>query len=137
MAAREASVPDLVAPAERYGLSPAETAETLSTACATKATLVDVVRGRCDGDMPATVEACAAVLPPDDVADELDPDPVVTSLAAARSGGDVEFEQLRDDLGAPSKSSTLDITTDDGLIAALDAAGLRGDDLGLERDGRE
>ena len=85
VAVREASVPDLVALSERYGLSPAETAETLSTACATPATLVHVVHGRCDGDMPATLEACAAVLPPGDVADELGRDPVVTSLAAARS----------------------------------------------------
>ena len=85
VAVREASVPDLVALSERYGLSPAETAETLSTACATPATLVHVVHGRCDGDMPATLEACAAVLPPGDVADELGRDPVVTSLAAART----------------------------------------------------
>ena len=102
------------------------------------ATLVHVVHGRCDGDMPATLEACAAVLPPGDVADELGRDPVVTSLAAARSGGaGDEFEQLRDDLGAPSESSALDITTDHGLVAALDAAGARHDDLGLERDERE
>ena len=51
VAVREASVPDLVALSERYGLSPAETAETLGTACATPATLVHVVHGRCDGDM--------------------------------------------------------------------------------------
>ncbi len=87
--------------------------------------------------MPATLEACAAVLLPGDVADELGRDPVVASLAAARSGDVDEFEQLRDDLGAPSESSALDITTDHGLVAALDAAGARRDDLGLERDERE
>ena len=101
---REASVPDLVALSERYGLSPTETAEALSTACATPATLVHVIHDRCDADMPATLEACAAVLRPDDVADAFDRDSVVTSLAAARSSGDVdEYEQLRDDLGRSSK----------------------------------
>ena len=58
VAAREASVPDLVALSERYGLSPAETAEVLVAACAPPAVVTDVVLARCDGDVAATVEAC-------------------------------------------------------------------------------
>ena len=46
-------------------------------------------------------------LPPGGVADaELGRDPVVTSLVAARSGDVDGFEQLRDDLGAPSELGT-------------------------------
>ena len=62
-------------------------------------------------------------------------DPVVISLDTPRIID--ELAQLRDVLGDPSATrSGVDITTDAGLIAALDAAGTR-DDLGLERDGRE
>ena len=62
----------------------------------------------------------------------------MTSLAAAPAAAtSTSSSSCATPSATPSESSALDITTDDGLIAALDAAGARRDDLGLERDGRE
>ena len=139
VAAREASVADLVALSERYGLSPAETAEALATACATPTLVANVVDERCDGDLAATVDACAAVLRRRrrraGAARRSRRRP--SARPPATRGIDDEFAQLRAALGDPPTAHAVDVTTDDGLLAALDAAGAGRDDLGLERDGRE
>ena len=62
-------MPDLVSLSERYGMSPAETASALSTACAPTPMLVRTVHERCEGELAATVDACAAVLSADAVMD--------------------------------------------------------------------
>src|SRR5215207_8120977 len=67
VAVREASVPDLGTLSERYGLSPAETAQTLSAACASPTVVAHVVLGRCDADVAATIEGCGSVLSADEV----------------------------------------------------------------------
>ena len=142
-AAREASLPDLVVLSERYGLSPAETAEVLVAACAPPTVVTHVVHGRCDGDVAATIEACRSVLDPDATERALRHEPIVVradrlAIAADPAGVDGdEYAQLRDALGEPAAPTALAIASDEGLLAALDAAGARRDGLGLERDGRE
>ena len=131
-AAREASLPDLVALSERYGLSPAETAEVLATSCAPPEVVTLVVHRRCDGDDTATIDACRSVLDPEVTERALRSETVVAEPTALRSpsappevDGD-EYAQLRDALGEPADASTAPaISTDEGLIAALDAAGAR------------
>jgi hypothetical protein len=143
-AAREASLPDLVALSERYGLSPVETAEVLATACAPPDVVTHVVHRRCDGDDAATIEACRSVLDPGVTERALRNETAVPQPTALRSPdatpevADDEYAQLRDALGDPADASAAPaISTDEGLIAALDAAGTGRDDRGLERDGRE
>jgi hypothetical protein len=138
-AVREASVPDLVALSERYGLSPAETAAALVTACAPPSVTAHVVQRRCDGDVDATIDACRPVLDPEATQRALDADPVVAELTAVPvpAAAADEYGQLRDALGDPSGGASAALSTDEGLLAALDAVGVGRDDPGLERGGRE
>ena len=110
VAVREASRPDLVALSERFGLSPTETAQTLAVACASPTVLANVVADRCDGDLDATVAACAAVLQPDAVERALHDKPVVTALAVFGPGIDEtdQLDQLRAALGDPDHRAAAD-----------------------------
>ena len=125
---------------ERYGLSPGETAEVLATACAPPEVVVQVVLRRCDGDQHATVEACRPVLDPHLIARALRDDPVLsepTPLHPIDPNAD-EFDRLRDALGEPADPPAgAAISTDEGLIAALDAAAAGRAEIGLERAGHE
>ena len=62
LALPKAALPDLAALSERYGLSPADTANVLSAACADVDTAVAVISARCDGDVASVAEICATVL---------------------------------------------------------------------------
>jgi hypothetical protein len=123
---------------ERYGLSPTETASVLAAACAAPPVVAAVVLERCDGDDTATVDACRAVMGPEQLERALRGDPVVSPLTrSAPADADDEYAPLRAALGDPIGTDTTSISTDDGLVAALDAAASAHSDLGLERDGRE
>ena len=115
--------PDLVALSERFGLSPTETAQTLAVACASPTVLANVVADRCDGDLDATVAACATVLQPDAVERALHDKPVVTALAVFGLGIDEadQLDQLRAALGDPDhRAAVSGIDSDHGLLVALD-----------------
>jgi hypothetical protein len=80
--ARQASIPDLVALSERYGLSPTATAEMLAASCAAPEVTAAVVQRRCDADLDATVQTCATVMDAETTIRALHRDPVVTRLDA-------------------------------------------------------
>jgi hypothetical protein len=137
-AVRQASPPDLAVLSERYGLSPGDTAEVLASACAPPELLVQVVARRCDGDEQATIEACRPVLDAHLIAPALRTEPVLSEPTPLHPIDADAFERLRDALGEPSgPSDAAAISTDEGLIAALDAFAAGRDENGLERDGRE
>jgi hypothetical protein len=136
VAAREASGPDLVVLSERYGLSPAETAEILTAACAPPAVVTDVVAARCDGDVTAAIEACRGVLDPDAVERALRHEPLLvepTRLPAATTA-DLDDAALAAALGDPAAGA--DLAGDEALVAALDATGTGCAEPVVGRDGR-
>jgi len=141
-AARNATVADLVALSERYGMSPTATADVLVTACAPPAVTAAVTLERCDGDTAAAVEACRAVMDPDMTYRALAGEPVVAELTALRADGDAteidEYALLREALGGPvSDTRGLSPSTDEGLRAALNAPSTGTAGLEVDRDGRE
>ncbi|MFT3851975.1 MAG: hypothetical protein QM733_04450 [Ilumatobacteraceae bacterium] len=125
-AVRHATITDLVALSERYGLSPSETAETLVIACAAPEVVLGVVHERCDHDEAATIDACATAIDPSLIErvlhrDDLDAEPLVL-LPAAASGVSIDDLDagLRVALGEPvSTSIATEAGVDEALVAAL------------------
>jgi hypothetical protein len=138
-AIREASVPDLVALSERYGLSPAETAATLVLSCASVDVVARVVHCRCDDDVVATVEACRGVLDPALTERALLDEPVVSEPARLDAENpDAGYVVLCEALGEPvDASATPGLSSVEGLTVALDAAVTGGFGPRVERDGRD